>query len=587
MSRWSTLESIPDAIVVVDHDGRMSYVNDQAITLFGYRRDELLGQPVEILLPEGRRDAHREHRALYAADPSNRIMGHERIFPARRKDGTVIYVEIGLSPMSHAGDRRTLASVRDVSERRARERDRRLQSAALEAAANGILITDGTGRITWVNAAFTRLTGYSTEEVVGKTPRLLKSDVHDAAFYEELWATISAGRVWHGEMVNRHKDGHLFTEEQTITPVPDPSEPSSFHYIAIKQDITRRKEERAQLSQRVRELGVLYDLAKASMEATSVDALFEDATRIIGGALYGDNFGVGLLSDHEDVVRLHRSYAGTELGGSALPLEDSIVAEVVETRAAVRIAENRESGRTSFAPGIRSVLCVPLIAHGRVVAVLNVESNDENAFDESDEKLLTTVAGQLAAGVTRIELFGEVERLAITDPLMGIFNRRHFFARAEEELQRAVRHERPLTVLMLDLDHFKRINDRHGHQVGDEILAAAARACAGELRNGDLLARYGGEELVVLLPDAPIDQAVVVAGRLRAVVGKTEVATADGPVSVTLSIGAAALDGTCRDLLALVNRADRALYAAKAAGRDRVVVWTDETPETPREPRSD
>jgi len=128
----------------------------------------------------------------------------------------------------------------DISERKKADAQLRLQSAALEAAANGIVITDRQGNIVWVNPAFTRLTGYPLEEVAGKPPRTLKSGKHDHSFYQNLWSTITAGNVWHGELINRRKDGTLYTEEMTITPVSATGDGIS-HFIAIKQDVTERK----------------------------------------------------------------------------------------------------------------------------------------------------------------------------------------------------------------------------------------------------------------------------------------------------------------------------------------------------------
>ncbi len=133
-----------------------------------------------------------------------------------------------------------LNTVVDTTERKRAEVALRLQANALQAAANGIVITDRDGTIQWVNPAFTRLTGYSAAEAIGQNPRVLKSGRHDAAYYKQLWSTVLAGRVWQGEIVNRRKDGSFYTEEMTITPVLDGAGAIE-HFIAIKQDVTARK----------------------------------------------------------------------------------------------------------------------------------------------------------------------------------------------------------------------------------------------------------------------------------------------------------------------------------------------------------
>ncbi|MBI4840043.1 MAG: PAS domain S-box protein [candidate division NC10 bacterium] len=129
---------------------------------------------------------------------------------------------------------------RELIERKKIEERLRLQSTALNSAASAIVITDREGLITWVNPAFTQLTGYIPEEALGQTMRLLKSGKHDQAFYRHMWETILAGQVWHGEVINRRKDGSIYTDEQTITPVFNERGEIS-HFVTIKQDITDRK----------------------------------------------------------------------------------------------------------------------------------------------------------------------------------------------------------------------------------------------------------------------------------------------------------------------------------------------------------
>jgi PAS domain S-box-containing protein len=144
--------------------------------------------------------------------------------------------------------RRAVQEAQERVERKQAEARLRLQSAALESAANATLITDRAGNVIWVNPAFTRLTGYSAQEIAGQNPRLLNSGKQDQAFYQNLWETILAGRVWHAEMVNRRKDASLYIEESTITPVLD-ERGEITHFIAVKQDITERKELESQLRQ--------------------------------------------------------------------------------------------------------------------------------------------------------------------------------------------------------------------------------------------------------------------------------------------------------------------------------------------------
>jgi diguanylate cyclase (GGDEF)-like protein/PAS domain S-box-containing protein len=162
-----------------------------------------------------------------------------------------------------------------------------------------------------------------------------------------------------------------------------------------------------------------------------------------------------------------------------------------------------------------------------------------------------------------------LQDLATKDPLTGLANRRHFFEQAERELGLSVRHGYPMSILMIDADHFKRINDAHGHPVGDEVLRRLASTLRQQLRTTDLPARYGGEELVVLLPSTSAAGAMILAERIRVAVRECELAVGDLRVTWTVSIGIADVRRGERTVDAIIERADAALYAAKAAGRDR------------------
>ena len=246
-ARWrALLEVSPDAVLVSDKTGRIELVNAQAESLFGYGRDELLGGPVEVLLPERLRGRHQAHRTGFVSAPRPRPMEDREDLVGRHKDGREIPLKIGLSVLEQADGMWMVVILHDLTAQRAILERMRLLGAALAAAANGIAISDPTGVCQWVNPGFTRITGYAPDDIVGQRLSRLKSGVHDAAFFEELWATIQSGRPWQGEITNRHKLGHLYVEEQTISPVSDESGRIT-HYVAVKQDVSARKQMEAKL----------------------------------------------------------------------------------------------------------------------------------------------------------------------------------------------------------------------------------------------------------------------------------------------------------------------------------------------------
>lgn len=170
------------------------------------------------------------------------------------------------------------------------------------------------------------------------------------------------------------------------------------------------------------------------------------------------------------------------------------------------------------------------------------------------------------------QIMTRLMQLAETDVLTGALNRRRSLELGGREFERARRYGEDLSALMLDLDHFKNVNDTHGHEAGDEVLTTFASRCRAELRKVDLFGRLGGEEFVVLLPHCDVEQAAAVADRIRARVGGRPFGNGYMALRVTVSVGVAAMEPGDADLAALLRRADKALYAAKEGGRDRIAV---------------
>lgn len=220
---------------------------------------------------------------------------------------------------------------------------------------------------------------------------------------------------------------------------------------------------------------------------------------------------------------------------------------------------------------IRSWLGVPLIAHGQTIGMLTLDSLEAHHFTEQHVHLATIFANQVAVTIENARLFEEVQELAVTDVLTGIPNRRQLFDLGNREFNRAARFKRELSAIMLDIDHFKRVNDNFGHPIGDEVLQTIAQRCSQKLRDIDIFGRYGGEEFAILLPETPLAGAYNLAERLRCAVADHPIETGVGPLKITVSLGVASITNQAKHLSDLLGQADIALYAAKQSGRNRVV----------------
>lgn len=217
--------------------------------------------------------------------------------------------------------------------------------------------------------------------------------------------------------------------------------------------------------------------------------------------------------------------------------------------------------------GLRAATAFPLLMDGALQGFLAVER-----LCPDDVERCGILVSQFALALRRIRLYERVQELAIRDGLTGVFVRRHFLARLQEEVARAARHESPLAFLMVDLDHFKLVNDTHGHLAGDTVLRELAALLRTQVRDVDLVGRYGGEEFGIGLLDTGPGPAQVVAERIRQAVAAATFRAYDERLAITVSIGVAGFPRDAADAADLVERADAAMYQAKEAGRNRVSV---------------
>ncbi len=221
---------------------------------------------------------------------------------------------------------------------------------------------------------------------------------------------------------------------------------------------------------------------------------------------------------------------------------------------------------------IRSLMAAPLLSDGRVNGVLRAESPWPLMFNTDDLRLFTLLADLAGAAVENARLYKRARELAITDGLTGLYLRRFFNQRLEEELNRFRESDLPFSLIILDIDHFKRINDRLGHPTGDQILIQLARTLEKEARVADILCRFGGEEFAMILPNTDIQGGKVMAERLRVKVGERIFWTRQEKLRITVSVGVGECPAHAIQIKQLIKVVDTALYQAKRNGRNRVLV---------------
>ncbi len=342
------------------------------------------------------------------------------------------------------------------------------------------------------------------------------------------------------------------------------------------QDRTRALElENAGLRERVAELYTFLNLSKTLSATLNLDELFRLALHLIGRSLHVDAYALLLLDETGEHLVVKAAFGYPEEGAPGLPLRlgAGISGLVAQTGQAMLVRDVSLEPRFLTEEPCRqphgSFICVPLRLKGReVIGVLTAQKPEPQGFRLADLDLFQAVANQVAAALENAQLYQRTKELSTRDELTGLFNRRHFFDHLEKEVQRARRYRRVFALLLLDLDDFKRYNDTHGHLQGDEALKEVARLLLATTRRADVVARFGGEEFVILLPEVTAPGGAVAAEKIRAAIAKHPFAGRSSQPGglMTVTIGVAAYPADAEDGLELVDLADRAMYVGKQQG---------------------
>ena len=323
-----------------------------------------------------------------------------------------------------------------------------------------------------------------------------------------------------------------------------------------------------------KKVSALYRITSAVQREGSPDELLSNLLKGITTEFGFEHVKI-LLVDHEKKILTVKASQGKAECRKIILLGKGIIGYAAQHREVVYVPNVHQDQRyIASIDGIVSELSIPLIVDNEVIGVLDVQTSEENAINKYDLNLLMNVASQIAITVAHVVYVAKVEHQAVTDGLTGLYNYRYFYNCIDQEYKRAVRYNRPLSLLMLDIDYFKNYNDTYGHVMGDLILKNIAKMIKNNVRDVDTVVRYGGEEFAVILPETFEKEAYDIAERIRAAVEKDKVQLEDGgnSVGVTVSIGVAG-SGEAESYHQLIHFADEALYAAKNADRNCVRIY--------------
>jgi diguanylate cyclase (GGDEF)-like protein/PAS domain S-box-containing protein len=534
-------ENIQEVFWMTDPSkNRMLYVSPAYEKIWGRRCADLYENPtawLEAIHPD---DRERVRQAALTKQISGAYNEEYRIV---RPDGTKRWIQDRAFPILDDTGKpyRITGIAEDITERKLAEDQTRQLSSAVEQTADSVIITDAHGVIQYINSACQSVTGYSPEETIGNNPRLLKSGQHPPEFYQRLWETITRGEVFRERFINRRKDGSLYHEEKTITPLKD-ARGEITHFVSTGKDITQRVEAEKTLRESNELLERIFDSTHFCLAYLDRDFNFIRVNRAYGKTCgYPPEYFPGKnhfrLYPHRENEAIFRRVVqtGEPFTTIAKPFE---------------FPDHPEWGVTYWDWTLH-----PLKDDaGNVEAVLFV------LLDVTERR--------------RTE--EQLNALAYYDALTGLPNRQQLYDHLQWAMKEAAGRERLVAILFLDLDRFKNINDTLGHDVGDALLKEVAARLRTSVRPGDIISRLGGDEFTIVLANvAHLDDATRVAQKLLDhFLPPFRIAGRDLFVSPSIGITLYPFDGNNAE--DLIKNADIAMYHAKELGRNNFQFYTPE-----------
>jgi diguanylate cyclase (GGDEF)-like protein len=334
-----------------------------------------------------------------------------------------------------------------------------------------------------------------------------------------------------------------------------------------------------ELKSHVKELSALFQLNQAMISTLDLNVLFDRMLQVLRDLLQCSDVVLLLYDPGADKLEVRRTIGpeSERIQGVTFRLDEGITGLAAQTQKLFYIrdlaADERSLNYKTGMMGTGSMVSVPLVVKNRLVGVLNIHNEKIDGFTEAELKLIQAVANQAAIAVENARLYERTRDLSNTDELTNLANRRHFQEILKRETAHARRYHSPFSLIMADIDNFKRFNDIHGHLIGDMVLKKVANLLLQNTRGIDLVGRFGGEEFIILLPKTDKEGAMAAAEKLRQRMAEERFLSHEHAGPLTLSLGIAEFPTDSNEIYELIDLADRALYQAKEAGRNRVAVW--------------
>ena len=580
----AVLGGLLDGIVLVSMDGEVVYVNRAFEKMLGYKADELVGKSA-LELPTYRGKKENSNRAAeILKQVIDRGFADSIDMDALTKDGKKIPLSFTASLIKDAsGKPRTfVAVVRDITERKRMEealrRSEQMSSGMLATAGTGIYLLQE-GCFQYVNRLFEKITGYSSDELKDKYS-LDYIHQEDREFVHRKAVEILKGKTsLPYEYRFIRKDGEALLVLDRLMSIQYDGKRS---VLGSLMDISDIRKAEAQIREYAGQLEALFNIGLTASRTLDIKELLENVIDKVLNVTGFDAGGIFLVDQQTKRVTL-RAYRGVSRvllkKAQRMKFNEGFTGLVARSGKPIIVQDaGLDSRAVSIgiaSEGIRSFAAVPVMSKEQVCGVMIVGSHTTHQFSQSTTRLLDTITMQIGMAVDNAQLYERALHLAFTDNLTGLYNRRFVLDQLEREFARAARSDSPMSLVMMDLDGLKTINDRFGHIEGDVVLKKLGRILKQNTRASDTAARWGGDEFVLLAPDTDSKGAYIIGERIRSQVEQCRPKISGEELSFSISVGIASYPVHPSRVTELIKRADEAMYNAKGLGKNRVCVFSN------------